>query len=114
MPTWPASLVISRTGFKESLANNSMRSKMETGPEKVRRRTTANSYPVSFNLFLNDDQLEDLKEFYNVETYSGSIQFDFINPSNGQALTARFSETPPSWTPNADNWDASVSLEILP
>lgn len=115
MPTFPSNLAakIQRQGYKEAPPDLSMRSGMDTGPDKVRRRQTAGARPISFPMFLNDLEMDDLDTFYTTTTESGSISFDFISPRTGVTYSARFTG-PPQYAANEGYYNVDVGLEILP
>lgn len=115
MPVWPVALPPpALSTLNEAPADNALRSNMDKGPAKLRRRTTANTYPLSFMLWLTSDEVDILKDFYDNETFSGSEEFDYVHPRTGEACQARFAERP-SWSEReAVVYGASVSLEILP
>lgn len=113
MATWPAQFCPLLNSLQESPPENAIRSSMDKGPAKIRRRTTANIRPLSFRLFLKPAQLEIMENFYEVETYSGVDEFDYIHPRTSQAVKARFVSL--SWNERSGvGYDVSVSLEILP
>lgn len=115
MTTWPSTLPSPAINtFSEAPPNNIIRSSMDKGYDKVRRRTTASIRPISFTLKLTDDQVTIIDDFYNDETVGGSLSFDYIHPRTGATVEARFAE-PPSYQSNENViYDVSVSLEILP
>lgn len=116
MPVWPASLPApTLSSLVESPANNLIRSAMDKGPAKLRRRTTANVKPISFMLKLTAAQWDTLLEFYEVDTFSGAISFDFPHPRTEEPLSARFSGDPPQAAEQEGIvYIVNVSLEILP
>lgn len=116
MVAFPTELYKIKEGsYKESPPNNTIRTNMDVGPVKSRRRTTSNVRPISFTLVLNSDQLDTLDSFYDSDTFSGSDDFDFNLPRGGAAVRARFTQ-PPEYTDSIKNqlYEVSVSLEILP
>lgn len=115
MAVWPASLPAPAiNSLNETPPENTIRSNMDKGPPQLRRRTTANVRPISFNLLLTPEQTEILDAFYNDDTFSGSERFNYTHPRTGAACEAIFA-SPPSYT-NVEGvmYSASVSLEILP
>lgn len=116
MAVWPFNTTthIINGSFKETPPNNTIRSKMEVGPEKIRRRTTANVRPISFVLRLTEDELDTLDEFYNDDTYSGADEFDFTHPRTAAAVKARFIQPPEYGDVKKGQYQVVVQLEILP
>lgn len=115
MPTWPATLPAPLlSSLSEAPPNNSIRSQMDKGPDKIRRRTTANVRPISFTLALTAAQLETLDDFYVTDTFSGSEAFDYTHPRTGQSVQAVFASPPQYSEREGVLYNAGVSLEILP
>jgi hypothetical protein len=115
MPTFPATLAakIQRNGYEETPPDLSMRSGMDTGPDKVRRRQSAGARPITFPMFLDDDDVADLDTFYVTTTQSGSLEFDFTSPRTGVTYSVRFLQ-PPTFRANDLHWNVTVALEIMP
>ena len=115
MTTWPATLPPPLIGtMNETPPDNTIRSNVDKGPAMLRRRTTANVRPLSFGMVLTNDQVAILDDFYNDDTYSGSERFDFTHPRTLAAVEARFTAPPSYSNIDGDNWNVSVSLEVLP
>lgn len=115
MATWPATLPApALSSLSESPPNNTIRSQMDKGPDKVRRRTTANVRPISFNLMLTPAQVETLDTFYHTTTFSGADSFDYTHPRTEAACTARFVQPPQYTEREGVVYSVSVALEILP
>lgn len=115
MATWPATLpapIIN--SLKESPPDNTIRSQMDKGPAKVRRRTTANVRPLSFTLRLTPAQVATLDTFYNTTTFSGADEFDYTHPRTSAAVTARFVNPPEYSELEGVLYNCSISLEIMP
>jgi len=119
---WPATLPtkFNETDYTEGVANNLLRSQMDYGPAKIRRRTSANPRPVSGSMQMTNEQLEDLITFVDTTTLGGSLPFDFPAQRGGGTWLARFgNEGLPTWKPNGymDDevaWTVTMKLEILP
>ena len=115
MAQWPLTLPApSLNSLSEKPPDNAIRSSMEKGPAKVRRRTTANVRPIGFTLNLTPTQLETLDQFYNEETYSGIDAFDYVHPRTGAACQARFTQPPQYAEREGVLYSVSVALEVLP
>lgn len=114
MATWPSSLCPLVNSLQETPPNNSIRTTMDKGPDKVRRRTTANVRLISFKVFMLNENVSILDDFYNDTTYSGSETFTFTHPRTGQQVTARFVNPPTYSERGSIGYEANVSLEIMP
>ncbi len=117
MTTWPNTLPPPAIdSFREAPPNNAIGSKMDKGPDKTRRRTTANVRPISFTLKLTKEQTQILDDFYDNETFSGVVDFDYTHPRTDAPVTARFKPaTPPNYTESQGVlYNCNVELEILP
>jgi len=117
MPTWPASLPPPKIGtLNERPPNNAIASQPDKGPSIVRRRTTANVRPITYSMDLTPEQVITLDEFFEDDTFSGTITFDYTHPRTGAAVTARFVPgSVPEWQDNEGViYGAAVQLEIMP
>jgi hypothetical protein len=115
MATWPASLPYPALNtLKETPPENTIRTQMEKGPAKLRRRTTANVRPLSFTLKLTPAQVTTLDDFFTTTTFSGAVEFTYTHPRTGASVTARFTEPPTYSEVGGAIYNAAVALEILP
>lgn len=112
---WPVTLPdqLLQRGYSQSCKNVVLKSSMEIGPAKYRRRSTAGVQPVSGNLVIDKDQLADLREFYDDTLLGGSLRFSWKDPVSLAACEFRFTESP-SWTINSGWYNAAIQLELLP
>lgn len=110
MAVWPSTLPITRDAFSEAPADRVLRSNMDVGPAKLRRRTTSAVRPVQMRLMLTEAQLATFETFYNA---NDSFAFDFTNPRTGLSERARFTDVP-TFSLNETMWAVSVQLELLP
>lgn len=110
MNTWPVELNIIKDNFKETPPKRTIRSNMDVGPAKVRRRTIAATRDVTFNLIMTDAEYNILDDFF---LENDSIPFYFIHPRTNAQVVARFKE---GITVSNDGglWKSSITLEILP
>jgi hypothetical protein len=115
IPNWPGNLpYIEIAGYASGMEDLLLRSPMEVGPDKVRRRNTAGVRPVNGNLTVDSAELETLRSFYKDSTLSGAIRFAWTEPETGNPVEMRFT-SPPNWTPlGAGIYKVSLRLEILP
>jgi hypothetical protein len=116
-PVWPLSLPQRplAEGFHERAADTLVRTQMEAGPAKVRRRFTAGVRTMDLQLRLTGSQVETLDGFHDSTLAGGALAFDWVHPRTDLAIRCRFAE-PPSYAPYAAGrlWTATLKLEILP
>ena len=98
----------------ETPPDNVIRTQMDKGPDKVRRRTTANVRPLSFTLKLTPAETQVLDDFYDNTTFSGADEFDYTHPRTGEAVKARFTQPPQYQEHEGVIYLCSIALEILP
>lgn len=117
IPSWPASLpsALLVRGYSESLPDVTLRTQMDAGPAKVRRRFTAGVRPVSGRQVMTAAQVAALRTFYETTLLGGSLRFSWREPRAGDATVEfRFTE-PPQWSGMEPGlFDVSLSLEIMP
>ena len=87
---------------------------MDAGPAKVRGRFTAGAQDVSFSMVLDDQQADNLRDFFTFETSGGAETFDWRDPFTGDTVVYRFVSPPKLRAVSHDMWDAAIELERLP
>jgi hypothetical protein len=122
MVDWPSTLPQNMLldEYSSGMPENTLRSSMDTGPAKVRRRSSAQPKRRVGKIFVTDDELDDFKDWYTDDIVDGSLRFDWVDPDDGvTAVEMRFVEAP-TWAP-VDNdpitgtyWEVMLDLEILP
>lgn len=116
MPLWPVTLPQSplADSFRETAPGTTIRTQMEQGPAKIRRRTTAGVGDISFAYVLSAAQVAALEGFYLDDLSGGALSFSFTHPRTGGSLSCRFREPPQYASLSGDYFRAAVKLEILP
>lgn len=114
MPAWPSDIPQKplKEGFSRKPQDNVLRSSMDTGPEKARRRFTAASEYISCVYEMTESELSSFKSFYENDINSGAISFTWPDPENGN-VTVRIRE-PYSQQPKGLNYRISLKIEVLP
>lgn len=116
--TWPAGVDdgIEVQGFSETLPNAVLRSAMDVGAAKQRRRFSAAAYPVAGSIMIPTDQVAIFKAWFEDTLGMGALRFDWAHPRTGALLTWRFiGNQPPKITPVSSTWwRISMQLEVLP
>ncbi len=139
MPTWPTSLpqfVLTRN-YKETAPDLVIRTQMDAGPAKVRRRFTAGVRPMEAMLVLTEDQLIVLDNFYLSDCQGGALSFTWTYQRGRQdtdagtdsdigtdtdtlrsvraTATMRFVKPPVSEdVGDGKNYEVTLNLEIMP
>jgi hypothetical protein len=118
MPSWPSTIpTFLVSGFSEEPGDGRLRTPMDAGPPKVRRRFTATVTKMRGTIQTDDAGLAAFRTFLNTTTLGGSLPFDWEHPITGDAIVCQFGESLPRWSPAnraATRWDIDLDLEILP
>lgn len=117
MASWPSSLPedLLIDGYSETLPDTTIRSNMEVGPAKVRRRISYNVTPVEGRIFVSTDQAATLATFYNDTLGGGSLAFSMTHPRTNVISSFRFTSSPKITADNSSNyWFIDLNLEIIP
>ena len=110
MEVWSSTLPLpEQEGYNEVQANNILRTTMDAGAPKQRRRYTAVYTTIKFQMTLTGAQTTTLMSFYNLV---GAGSFTWKHPRTSASVTARFME-PPILTAKANYLLASITLEVL-
>ena len=120
MITWPADLPRRQLleGYSEAPPARAIRSAVDVGPAKVRRRYTGGARRVTCSVLLQSRaQKAALDTFYDTTLQSGVLPFQWLDV-HGHLQMFRFisKEDDPglSYEPLApEKWRASMQLEIL-
>lgn len=112
---WPDTLPteLLQRGYSQASSDVLLRSAVDVGPAKVRRRNTATAVPVAGNLLLSFDDLAILRAFYEDDLLDGTLRFSWADPVSLAAKEFRFT-SPPKWVMASGWFDVTLELEILP
>lgn len=116
-PTWPNTLPLPIADNTASYAgpSNSVRTEMDAGIAKVRRRFTKVAEPFSCTLKLNTAQWAALEDFYDT-TLQAVLPFDWKDFRRNTTATYRFIKKPDAQfiQNSVDRWLVTLQLEKLP
>ncbi len=116
-PTWPETLpqFVEVEGHSETMPDTLLRTEMDVGPAKVRRRSTAAVRPVAVSIQCDADQIATLDAFVRDDLRDGALPFDWLLPRTQATVTFRFVR-PPLWRPITAGvlWLAVLELEVMP
>jgi len=118
---WPAGLPQAPLvrSLSETFPALALRTEMETGPAKMRRRATAVPRSFDIELSLTRNQVALFDQFYTDSIKLGSIPFEWKHPRTGAVCDMRITSTPNA-RPKAprqsgtEYWSLSFGIEILP
>lgn len=129
VPSWPSELPTDWliAGYDEQMPDVLIRTQMEAGIPKVRRRYTTAVSPLSLSQVMTADEIATLEAFYIATLGRGAKRFSMTHPRTGESVELRF-VSPPRWQPTeariedsgspsayTDNlWLVQAALEILP
>lgn len=121
MVAWPTTLPQEAfVGLTEQRQDARLRTQMDKGPPKMRRRFTAAVRRVTVPLVLSGAEKQAFDTFYITTLQEGSLPFDWRDPVTDATISFRFAESPPQWSvmaggvPNSRLWSGTLDLEILP
>jgi len=102
-------------GFTERQPQLALRTQMDVGPAKVRRRQTAGVVQMACPFRLTTAQRATLVTFWQTTLAGGSLPFTWTHPVTGAAINCRIVE-PPEFQPAARGiyWITTLLIEILP
>lgn len=113
---WPAGLPFAFTSdsYAEGLADNRLRSAMDTGPAKVRGRSSTGPRPLSGVLLMSSAEIATFRSFVEDTLIQGALPFTFPDQFGGDDLLVRLAGDMPSWRRQGLLFAVSLSLEVLP
>lgn len=114
--TWPSSLPDKAlaAGYSESAPETVIRTPMDAGPAKVRRRCTGGVRRITVRQILTAAQVATLDIFFVEDLAGGSLAFDWVHPRTQAEVEMRFLSAPKYGEPKGNYWPVSFELEILP
>lgn len=114
---WPSTLpqCFLANSVQWAIGEGRLRTPMEAGPAKQRRRTSAVSDALTGQMRMTRQQWSDFMHFVDVTVQGGIDAFTFPNPdAPGQTLLVRIGDSMPSGQRVGGQYVVSVQLEVLP
>jgi hypothetical protein len=114
--SWPIALpqIPLIEGYREQPGSQVIRTDMDAGPAKVRRRFTSEVRRFELSLQLTADQMAIFDTFFTELCGGGATPFDWVHPRTGEAGSFRF-VSEPTWQANwDDSWSVKFVIERLP
>ncbi len=113
---WPSSLqqLVNQDSFTETIGDTVIRSEMDTGPVKLRRRFTRSIDTISCSIDITSvEQYEDLNFFFKTTLNGGVTRFELAHPITGVLTDFRFMG-PPKYSPMGGfNFKVDMQWEIM-
>jgi len=101
-------------GYQETFPNMVLRTQMDAGLPKMRRRFTAAPRPMKFQLSLTNEQAALLDEFFTSTCRGGSERFEWAHPRTTETVEVRFTKPPTMMRLGPDLWKAQCEVEQVP
>lgn len=89
---WPTSLQqkLSEANFSYEIADTALRTDMDIGPQKVRRRFTRGINSLTGSIYLTTSEYTQFYNFYNTTLNGGVLTFEFNHPITQDLKEWRF------------------------
>lgn len=116
MPAWPSGLQerMDQENFSIEKGETVIRTEMDVGPVKVRRRSTRPIDKVNCSILLTAGQYSVFETFFNTTVNGGTTPFDWVHPITEAAAVFRFSRPPQYSNVGPTVFRAVFQLEIMP
>lgn len=112
-PIWPSTLPSPEYGLQISGQDNAvLRTNMEAGAQKMRRRLTRDVQNVRGSIYLTDAQMTTLDDFYRI-TLKATLPFDWTDFVRNATATYRFTKAPTFVREAFNSVRAELELEIV-
>lgn len=112
---WPVSLQdkVNESGFSHKIGETVIRSDMDTGPRKMRRRFTRPINTFSTSIDLTTSEFSDFMTFFNTTINGGTTRFEFNHPITGELKEFRFAGPPEFRSIGGGNFTVSMEWEEM-
>lgn len=115
MAVWPATLPKpSPENYQEVMPDNAIRTDMEIGPAKVRKRGTSATTKYQMTFEMDNTDVNTLETFFTTTTNDGTDTFTMDDPRNGTTETFRFVNAPQTFALTGVWFRVTVNMEKLP
>lgn len=102
-------------GNQQTFADGRLRSQTDTGPGKVRQRSSAMPSPLSVSLRMNEAQLEILQGFISSDLAGGSLPFTIPAPrGDGTWLVTLGDTMPQPVNIGGDRYNVAMTFLVMP
>lgn len=115
MTSWPGTLPSAPLldGFNETGVDLTVRSKMDIGPDKSRRRFTGEMFDIQMQFIMTKTQVNALRTFFYTTLDGGVDEFDFTHPITDATVSMRFKK-PYAVVTEGSLFRVSCDVEVMP
>jgi len=114
---WPTSLPAFEepllSSYNEKPGTATVRTEMEVGPAKIRKRTTAEVDKFEVAYIMTGSQVATFDGFYDSTTAQGALRFDATHPRTLNTKEFRIKEDP-TYEPIGNDFKVIFTVEVLP
>jgi hypothetical protein len=96
-------------GLQAKPNSNVIRTAMDAGPQKARRRYTASTKIFTGRIILNAEQRALFEQFYHTALADGVLRFNFTNPQTLETQEFRFTD---DYTETSIDGGFEISLSL--
>jgi len=116
MASWPGTLPDDplKQAYEETFQDQALRTPMDAGPDKLRRRFTAGVKYFRFRFRHTKTQVATHMTFYETTLSAGSLPFDWTHPRTGSAVEFRYVGPPRISGGGGNSFFINANMEILP
>lgn len=114
--SWPLTLqqLLNESSFGIQKGETVIRSEMDVGPAKVRRRFTKSVDTFTGSIWVDATQYVTFENFYDTTLNGGTLPFTFPHPLTQVPVDFRF-KSPPKYTPvGSGTFEVTMEWEKLP
>jgi hypothetical protein len=113
---WPSTLqqLISESNFGYEIADTALRTDMDIGPQKVRRRFTKSVNTMSGSIYVTTTEFTTFYTFYNTTLNGGTLPFEFEHPITKELKEWRFKGPARVQSIGGGNFTIDFTWEELP
>lgn len=117
-PDWPTELpcTLQISGQAGGIPDGRIISANDTGPAKIRRRTTAMPEPVVGQIIMTAAEIQIMRDWIADDIFGGTLAFYFKDPMTHLPVLMRFGDTLPQWSPmpGKKRWLVQLTMEKMP
>lgn len=117
---WPVTVpdMFESSGFGYDADSGLLRSDMDSGPAKVRRRFTSTTKNMTGTIIMSRTQFQTWETWFEDTIFHGALSFTMTDPVNGGTMTVRIvsgkSGKPYSWSQTGLLVSLNLTIEKLP